>query len=150
MPPVAPEPVDQPQARRDELRVGRVADPLQELESPVAVLAQLIERRAAELQMREAARHAIARVQVVAALQAVLDALPVQMDALVDRLLPVRREHRPEEVDTRQHRRVVQLVREIDAELREAVALVVQLERTDDEGSKRAVRPRGQRRVAVL
>src|SRR5204863_2173851 len=81
MPPVAPEPVDQPQARRDELRVGRVTDPLQELESPVAVLAQLIERRAAELQMREAARHAIARVQVVAALQAVLDALPVQMDA---------------------------------------------------------------------
>src|SRR5262249_35303331 len=68
MPALSSEPIDQPHPRRDELGVGRVADPLQQLDRAFAFVAQLVERHAAELQMRETACRAVARVQMISAL----------------------------------------------------------------------------------
>ena len=115
-----------------------------------ALLAQLRQRHAAHLQVREAARDAVARVHVIAALQAETDRLLVQPDALVDGLDPMRREHREQEVHAGQHRRLVELVREIDAELREPIRVLVLAQRAAQERRERAVRARRQSTIAVL
>ena len=119
------EPVDEPHPRPHELGIGGVVDSVQQTHRGVAVLTQVGERQAAELQVREAACRSVARVQMVAALQSVLDAMAKELDAFVDRLVPVRRKHRPQEVHARKHGGLVELVRQVHAELGESVGAFV-------------------------
>src|SRR5262249_13196152 len=103
-----PQPIDELQANLDELLVRRVADATQKLETGLRVRAELAERHAAELQVRQAARDAVARVQVIAGLQAELDGALVPRYRRVDRFDAVRPEHAMQHVHAGQDRRLAE------------------------------------------
>jgi hypothetical protein len=127
--PITAQPLDQANAGRQELGVRCVADALEQLHRRDGLGAQIGQDRAAELLVRNTAGGAIAGMLVVAALQPVLRALAEELDTLIDRLVPMRGEHRPEKVDAREDGGLIELVREVDAELAEAVGVLVVAER---------------------
>src|SRR5690606_40720288 len=147
---VAAQPVDQREARREEIEIRTVADALEQIAGLLGLLAQLVERQAAKLQMRDSSRRAVPRMLMVAGLETDLNGELELLDALGDGAVPVRREHREKKGCGGQRGAVAEPLAQIDAEPREAISLTIPPQPARKQRRERAVGPRRERRVAVL
>jgi hypothetical protein len=148
--PFAPQPRDIAHPRLEELHVREIAHALEQGRRCHRFVIELRERHAAELLVTDAARGAVRRMDVIAVLQAVFDALPEQLDAVLDRLVPVGGEHREQKMYPGVDARLVEMMREIDGQPGETVRLGMLVERAAEQRRKRSVGARRQRTIAAL